>query len=263
MQGWRSLLQSLMAQAQELSIAGAARAVIERTGYPEFLLATLPKWEAEGKIENLEELVGVAREYEESADEPSLSSFLQEISLYSDQDALRDGEGGGQVTLMTLHNAKGLEFRAVFMLGVEEGIFPHSRSIEENSLEEERRLCYVGMTRAKERLTMLHAARRSLYGRSDANLPSRFLDELPERGRRAGAAAARRRGRATARPRRGARSRRAPSCRRSRPATPCATTTLGAGIVTRIEPDGVVTVRFEDGSERRLMLEYAPLEKTT
>ena len=83
---------------------------------------------------------------------------------------------------MTLHNAKGLEFRAVFMIGVEEGIFPHARSIEENSLEEERRLCYVGMTRAKERLTLTHAMRRNLYGRSDANLPSRFLDELPALG---------------------------------------------------------------------------------
>ena len=91
---------------------------------------------------------------------------------------------------MTLHNAKGLEFRAVFMIGMEEGIFPHSRSIEENTLEEERRLCYVGMTRAKERLTLTHAMRRNLYGRSDANLPSRFLDELPEPRRRARAAAA-------------------------------------------------------------------------
>ena len=181
-QGWRTLLQSLMASAQELSIAALLEAVIARTDYAAFLLSTLPKWEAEGKIENLEELVGVAREYEASADEPSLSSFLQEISLYSDQDALRDNETAGQVTLMTLHNAKGLEFRAVFMLGMEEGIFPHSRSIEEAEVEEERRLCYVGMTRAKERLTMLHASRRSLYGRSEANLPSRFLDELPGLG---------------------------------------------------------------------------------
>src|SRR6201999_708106 len=124
-----------------------------------------------GRIENLEELVGVAQEYESSADEPSLSNFLQEISLYSDQDAIRDEDGGGQVTLMTLHNAKGLEFRAVFMIGLEEGIFPHMRSLEENTLEEERRLCYVGMTRAKEKLVMLHASRRSLYGRTDANLP--------------------------------------------------------------------------------------------
>jgi DNA helicase II / ATP-dependent DNA helicase PcrA len=259
-QAWRALLQSLMAQAQELSLAGLLEAVIERTGYPEHLLATLPKWEAEGKIENLEELVGVAREYEENASEPSLSSFLQEISLYSDQDALRDPEGGGQVTLMTLHNAKGLEFRAVFMLGLEEGIFPHSRSLEENSLEEERRLCYVGMTRAKERLTMLHAARRSLYGRSEANLPSRFLDELPEGG------VERERLRPASWSGYGVPAASHPVAPRAE--LPALSTgdsvrhqSFGAGIVTRIEPDGVVTVRFEDGSEKRLMLEYAPLER--
>ncbi len=161
---------------------------------------------------------------------------------------------------MTLHNAKGLEFRAVFMLGMEEGIFPHSRSIEENSLEEERRLCYVGMTRAKERLTMLHAARRSLYGRSDANLPSRFLDELPGEG------VERERLRPTSWSGYGV-----PVPRREatpRPAVQPVSTgdsvrhaTLGAGIVTKIEADGVVTVHFEDGSEKRLMLEYAGLEK--
>jgi DNA helicase-2/ATP-dependent DNA helicase PcrA len=260
-QGWRSLLQSLMAEAQDSSIASLLERVIERTGYPEYLLQSLPKWEAEGKIENLEELVGVAREYEESADEPSLSSFLQEISLYSDQDALRDGrENGGQVTLMTLHNAKGLEYRAVFMLGLEEGIFPHSRSIEENDVEEERRLCYVGMTRAKEKLTMLHAARRSLYGRTDANLPSRFLDELPSEG------VERERLRPTSWSNYGA----PPQSQFVAPKAelPSLSTgdtvrhnTLGTGIVTRIEPDGVVTVRFEDGSERRLMLEYAPLQR--
>jgi ATP-dependent DNA helicase UvrD/PcrA len=259
-QSWRSLMQSVMAQSQEHSISGLLELVVERTGYAEFLLSTLPKWEAEGKIENLEELVGVAREYEQAVDEPSLSSFLQEISLYSDQDALRDGEDGGQVTLMTLHNAKGLEFEAVFMLGMEEGIFPHSRSLEENDVEEERRLCYVGMTRAKERLTMLHASRRSLYGRSEANLPSRFLDELPEEGVE----------RERLRPASWA-GYGVPVARREaapRMEVPALSTgdnvrhgSLGAGIVTRIEPDGVVTVRFEDGSERRLVLEYAPLEK--
>jgi DNA helicase-2/ATP-dependent DNA helicase PcrA len=259
-QAWRTLLQSLMAQAQEHSISGLLELVIERTGYPESLLATLPKWEAEGKIENLEELVGVAREYEQAAAEPSLSSFLQEISLYSDQDALRDGETG-QLTLMTIHNAKGLEFRAVFMLGIEEGIFPHSRSLEENEVEEERRLCYVGMTRAKERLTMLHATRRSLYGRSDANLPSRFLDELPEEG------VERERLRPASWSGYGAQPRReaAAAPRGEIPSLSTGDTvrhsSLGTGIVTRIEADGVVTVRFEDGAERRLMLEYAPLER--
>src|SRR5256885_2232551 len=136
--------------------------------------------EAQGRVENLQELVGVAREYQDQAAEPNLSSFLQEISLYSDQDAMR-GEGS-LVTLMTLHNAKGLEFRAVFMIGMEEGIFPHSRSLEENTLEEERRLAYVGMTRAMERLVLTHASARSLWGNRNYNLPSRFLDELPEEG---------------------------------------------------------------------------------
>ena len=195
--------------------------------------------------------------------EPSLSGFLQEISLYSDQDALRDDEDGdgGQVTLMTLHNAKGLEFRAVFMIGMEEGIFPHSRSIEENSLEEERRLCYVGMTRAKERLTLTHAMRRNLYGRSDANLPSRFLDELPDARASSASGCGRRRGRTTAprvpqrefAPRDDVPDLSTGDAVRHRRSAP--------GIVTRIEPGGVVTVRFEDGNERRLMLEYAPLER--
>jgi DNA helicase-2/ATP-dependent DNA helicase PcrA len=263
-QAWRSLMQSLMAEALDSSISALLECVIERTGYPEHLLSTLPKWEAEGKIENLEELVGVAREYEQAAEEPSLSSFLQEISLHSDQDSLRDSESG-QVTLMTLHNAKGLEYRVVYVLGCEEGIFPHSRSLEENSLEEERRLCYVGMTRAKERLTMLHAMRRSLYGRTDANLPSRFLDELPEEGverDRLRPASWSNYGAST-----GGFAAPAPRPRAEVPSLATGdsvrSATLGSGIVTRIEAGGVVTVRFEDGSERRLMLEYALLEKVS
>jgi len=256
-QSLHGLLQSLQAGALELSVSELLERVLERSGYVDALEAERTI-EARGRIENLEELVGVAHEYEAESEEPSLSSFLQEISLYSDQDALHDDDGGGQVTLMTLHNAKGLEFRAVFMIGVEEGIFPHARSLEEGSLEEERRLCYVGMTRAKERLTLTHASRRSLYGRLDANLPSRFLDELPGDGVE--------------------RERLAPaswSGYGARPAQVAPRTdlpqlstgdnvrhqTLGTGIVVRIEPDGVVTVRFEDGAERRLVLEYAPLER--
>jgi DNA helicase-2/ATP-dependent DNA helicase PcrA len=255
-QSLRSLLQSLMAGAMELSVPELIERVLERSGYLE-ALENERTIEARGRIENLEELVGVAREYEGGAEEPSLSSFLQEISLYSDQDALRDGEGAGQVTLMTLHNAKGLEFRAVFMIGMEEGIFPHARSLEENSLEEERRLSYVGMTRAKEKLVLTHAMRRALYGRTDANLPSRFLDELPAEG------VERERLRPASWSGYGAPREFAP-----RADVPVLSTgdavrhqTLGAGIVTRIEADGVVTVRFDDGAERRLMLEYAPLER--
>jgi DNA helicase II / ATP-dependent DNA helicase PcrA len=253
-EGLRTLLESLSAGALELEVPELVERVLERTGYLEALEAERTV-EAQGRIENLQELVGVAREYQETAEEPSLSSFLQEISLYSDQDAMRGEQS--LVTLLTLHNAKGLEFRAVFMIGMEEGIFPHSRSIEEQGVEEERRLCYVGMTRAKERLVLTHAVARSLYGLRDFKLPSRFLDELPaegvERERLTPASWA-----STA-----------PAVVAPRDDVPALATgdsvrhgTLGEGVVTRIEPGGVVTVRFAgDGSERRLMLDYAPLEK--
>jgi ATP-dependent DNA helicase UvrD/PcrA len=251
-QQFRTLIQSLQSGALELPVAELVERTLERSGYLEALEAERTI-EAQGRIENLQELVGVAREYQENADEPSLSHFLQEISLYSDQDAIRGEES--LVTLMTLHNAKGLEFRAVYLIGMEEGIFPHARSIEEQGIEEERRLCYVGMTRAREHLTLTHASSRSLWGARGYNLPSRFLDELPgtvERDRlrpsswsNYGAAGV------------------AP-----RDDVPTLSTgdsvrhgTLGEGVVTQIEAGGVVTVRFADGSERRLMLDYAPLER--
>src|SRR3954453_13817386 len=252
---WR-LLQSLQAAARELTVPELVERVLEESGYLDALDAERTI-EAQGRMENLRELVGVAKEYQSAAAEPSLSNFLQEISLYSDQDALLDQES--LVTLMTIHNAKGLEFKSVFMIGMEEGIFPHSRSIEENSLEEERRLAYVGMTRAKERLTLPPALRLNLYGRSDATLPSRFLDELPTIG------VERERLRPTSWSDYGTRAQREYAPRQDIPSLSTGDAvrhqTLGTGIVTRIEADGVVTVRFEDGSERRLMLEYAPLER--
>jgi ATP-dependent DNA helicase UvrD/PcrA len=252
--GFRNLVLALMSDLDR-PVADIVQDVLERSGYLDSLEAERTV-EAQGRMENLQELVGVAREYQETADEPSLSSFLQEISLYSDQDSIR-GESS-LVTLMTLHNAKGLEFRAVFMIGLEEGIFPHARSIEEQSLEEERRLAYVGLTRAQERLTLLHASSRALYGGRNYNVPSRFLDELPDEHVE--------------------RERLAPTRWTSRSPAPAIAPrndvpslstgdnvrhgTLGEGVVTRIEAGGVVTVRFAgDGSERRLVLDYAPLEK--
>ncbi|HUH22289.1 MAG TPA: UvrD-helicase domain-containing protein, partial [Gaiellaceae bacterium] len=176
-QQFLGLLQSLMAGALDMEVPDVIERVLEQSGYLESLRAERTI-EAQGRIENLQELVGVAQEYQHTAQEPSLSGFLQEISLYSDQDAIRGEQS--LVTLMTLHNAKGLEFRAVFMIGMEEGIFPHARSIEEQGLEEERRLAYVGMTRAQERLVLTHASARSLWGSRSYNLASRFLDELPD-----------------------------------------------------------------------------------
>ena len=169
-------MQSLQASAQELEVDELVEAVLARSGTLEALEAERTI-EARGRIENLEELVGVAREFRAEREEPTLSAFLQEISLVSDQDGLAAEQS--LVTLMTIHNAKGLEFRGVFLIGMEEGIFPHSRSIEDNEIEEERRLAYVGMTRAMEKLTLTHAMARALYGRRDYNLPSRFIDELP------------------------------------------------------------------------------------
>jgi DNA helicase-2/ATP-dependent DNA helicase PcrA len=133
--------------------------------------------EAEGRVENLEELVGVAAEYDKRAEQPSLDGFLQEVSLYADTDKLVDKSQ--QVTFMTLHNAKGLEYPVVFMAGMEEGVFPHQRALDEQNLEEERRLAYVGITRAMDRLYLLHARSRNLWGGSMYGLPSRFLAEIP------------------------------------------------------------------------------------
>jgi DNA helicase-2/ATP-dependent DNA helicase PcrA len=259
LKAFRGTIESLMSAAQEFEVPELIEEVLTRSGYRESLEAERTI-EAEGRLENLEELVSVAREWREhtETEDKTLSAFLQEISLYADQDAMRGDTS--LVTLMTIHNAKGLEFRAVYLIGMEEGIFPHSRSIEEQGVEEERRLCYVGMTRAQERLTLLHASSRMLRGMRDHNLPSRFFDEVPdshvERERLRPASWS-----SYGSPRQ---SQIAPqenvpdlstgdSVRHS---------TLGEGVVVRIEAGGLVTVRFaDDGSERKLVLEYAPLEK--
>jgi DNA helicase-2/ATP-dependent DNA helicase PcrA len=254
--GFRRTMESLAAAAQEEPVPELLELVLERSGMVEALEAERTV-EARGRLENLEELVGVAREYAEQAEAPTLDGFLQGIALVSDQDALREEQS--LVTLMTLHNAKGLEYRAVFIVGMEEGVFPHSRSIEEQGIEEERRLFYVGVTRAQERLTLTHATVRSLWGSRNYNLPSRFLDELGE-------GLERERLRPASWHDSGRRLVPAPAPRREAPSLATGDSvrhaTLGEGVIIRIEPDGVVTVRFAgDGSERRLMLEYAPLEK--
>ena len=140
----------------------------------------------EVRVENLEELVAVAEEYQErevdEGEEISLAGFLEDVALVADADEIPEGEDhGGVVTLMTLHTAKGLEFPTVFLTGMEEGVFPHSRALgEKKELEEERRLAYVGLTRARERLFVSRAEYRSSWGAPNYNPPSRFLDEIPE-----------------------------------------------------------------------------------
>lgn len=158
-------------------ITPVLRSLLSNSGYVDSLKSENSE-EALGRLENLQELLNVTSEYDATSEEPTLAGFLESVSLVADVDNL--AEGGDAVTLMTLHSAKGLEFPVVFLVGLEEGVFPHSRSLTSDSeLEEERRLCYVGMTRAREELHLVHAHRRSLYGQPSFNRPSRFLEDIP------------------------------------------------------------------------------------
>jgi DNA helicase II / ATP-dependent DNA helicase PcrA len=247
-------------------VAEVLQSTLSESGYLEALEAERTV-EAEGRIENLEELVGVAAEFDANhelegdlAGSTPLEEFLQQISLYTEQDGLRPDES--LITLMTLHNAKGLEYDTVFIVGCEEGSFPHARALEEGGEEEERRLCYVGITRARRRLYMTWARERRLFGRAERNMPSRFVDELPgDLTERHGAAA-------------GAATRwDATVAAAGAPVDPGPALELrvgddvvhasfGEGVVTGVEPGGVVVVRFAgDGAERKLMADYAPIRK--
>lgn len=165
------LLSSLAEQVEKTTLPELIDLVIRRTGYENHLNDRTPQ--AEDRLQNIRELISVAREYEALG----LAGFLEEVALISDLDTVDDS--GDAVTLMTLHAAKGLEFPVVFMIGMEESIFPHSRAFfEQDEMEEERRLCYVGMTRAREELYLTHAAGRMIYGTVQHNPPSRFLADI-------------------------------------------------------------------------------------
>ena len=248
-----------------------AEAVIEQSGLgAELSDSTDPQ--DEGRLENIEELVAVAQEYEEDEslvggedqpDEISLVGFLERVSLVADSDQIPDGEDhGGVVTLMTLHTAKGLEFPTVFLTGLEEGVFPHSRSLgDPNEIEEERRLAYVGLTRARERLYLSRASTRFMFGTPTYNAPSRFFSEIPEELMETR--------RATIKP-------------TVRSAPPVRSTgkrvitldlavgdrvlhqTFGIGQVRTLTGEGdraEATIDFGSYGERRLLLRYAPVEK--
>jgi DNA helicase-2/ATP-dependent DNA helicase PcrA len=260
-------------------------ALLSQTGYIEALEAERTI-ESQGRIENLEQLVEGARTFDAHAadGQDTLAAYLQEVALVADADTRSDE---GLVTLMTLHNAKGLEYPTVFIAGCEDGVFPHSRAIEEGGLEEERRLFYVGITRAMRRLYLTHARRRAVFGAQSYGLRSRFLDEIPtdlleeplqSAFRPGGSWSARGGGLAvTARRGSGHGSWGSPAARAG------ATTTVqsgvaaaaqfslgedivhaafGDGVVIGVEPGGVIVVRFaDDGSERKLMAEYAPVSR--
>ena len=251
-------------------------AVLEQSGLlTELALSTDPQDEV--RLENLKELVAVSMEYEERPieelgedEEISLSGFLEKVSLVADSDEIPDGEDhGGVVTLMTLHTAKGLEFPTVFLTGMEDGVFPHSRTMgDKNELEEERRLAYVGLTRAEQRLYISRAEYRSAWGSPTYNPASRFLDEIPEEliewrntGRSSFSVS--------------------PSAIRRTPTTPppratgkkssamvlevgqrVSHDTFGLGTVVALAGEGdksEATINFGDYGEKRLLLRYAPV----
>jgi DNA helicase-2/ATP-dependent DNA helicase PcrA len=215
-------------------------------------------------VENLQELIGVAgefdanRELEGEGEVSPLEEFLQQISLYTEQDSIREQES--LITLMTIHNAKGLEYDTVFLIGCEEGVFPHMRALEEGGEEEERRLCYVGMTRARERLYLTHARERRIFGgRREPAIASRFLDELPgellsgeesDTGTSWGSGGF------------GSEAVTPGPALELQTGDDIVHASFGEGVVTGLEPGGVIVVRFTgDPQERKLMADYAPIRK--
>ncbi len=254
---------------QRVPVGDLLESLLHETGYFDALKAERTI-EAQGREENLAELIEVAREFDAGAeeDEDTLDVFLQQIALVADADTRTDDEG--LVTLMTIHNAKGLEYPIVFIAGMEEGVFPHSRALDEGGLEEERRLAYVGITRAMRSLYMTSARRRAVFGATQYGMRSRFLDEVPhdltDRSDEAGRARSHP-GLAVQRP--GSWASSATSTSRSDEPAPSfrlgddvSHSAFGAGVVVGIEAGGIVVVRFAgDGSERKLIAEHAPITR--
>ncbi len=279
-------MDALKDHVEDSSVHSLLERVLNETGYME-ALNNERTVEAEGRVENLEALLeGAAefdreRELEGESDITPLEEYLQTNMLRSEQDAL-EGAEAEKVTLMTLHNAKGLEYDTVFVIGMEDGAFPHMRSLEEGGEEEERRLCYVGITRAERRLYLTWARERQLFGRSERNLPSRFIDEIPveltERNSTAASggmtwgSTAYGGGSGGGFADNGFGSSGGDAFAPAQPLDPgpalemrtgddVVHASFGDGVVTGTEPGGVIVVRFDDGKERKLMADYAPIRK--
>ncbi len=255
----------------ERAAAGAAvslllKEMLRETGYLEALEAERTI-EAQGRIENLEELVNVAVEFDAAAEaDATLGDFLQQVALVADADTRSDD--AGLVTLMTLHNAKGLEYPIVFMIGCEEGLFPHSRALDEGGLEEERRLCYVGITRAERDLYLTSARTRTVFGTRNYGTPSRFIAEIPQTLTDRELQAPRAFGGIRARATSWSSPSSQPSEADDRPAPSyrlgddVVHASFGEGVVTGVEPGGIVVIRFSlDRSERKLVADRAPISK--
>lgn len=263
-----ALMDELMVKADDMTPSELAQEVLVSTGYRLELTASNDPQD-ESRLENLDEMISVASEFEEANPEGTLVEFLEQVSLVADADQIPAADGGqGVVTLMTLHTAKGLEFPVVFLTGMEDGVFPHMRSLgEPKELEEERRLAYVGITRAEQRLYISRAAVRSSWGSPAFNPASRFVAEIPSElldwrsdpEKSAWSAATRRESRPA--------PARKPGGRQIPNLTPGDRITHDQfGLGTVVSVDGVaektkVKIDFGGGGEKTLLLAYAPLEK--
>ena len=268
---FKALIDGLADESKRLGLIELIDLAFERSGYKRYLVEDEER--GEERLENIQEYVASARDFEELDGRDALTAFLEKVSLVSDIDEFE--ERAELVTLITLHQAKGLEFSVVFMVGMEEGLLPHIRSMEDPSeVEEERRLCYVGMTRAKDRVYLLRAFRRGFRGGFEPTIPSRFLADVPKDlivspGRRAsvGASASTvRRGPARSRVANGGRSAEANvDTAAIRTGDKVRHATFGDGIVmssTATSADIELTVAFKEGhGVRRLLQSIAPMEK--
>jgi DNA helicase-2/ATP-dependent DNA helicase PcrA len=258
------LIVSLRERAGELSISDLLVAVMEESGYIRELQSEDTS-DARSRLENLQELIGVAKEFEGQEDAGSLDDFLANIALVSDLDTLDPNTSF--VTLMTLHAAKGLEFPNVFLTGLEDGVFPHNRALTDmTELEEERRLAYVGLTRAMDRLFLSYAMRRTLFGNTFAHPKSRFLEEAPSIEVI---------GTVVPMPRPAGGRWREVSIHETAGASVDMELNVGDRVrhpkwgeglvsaVTGAGGDGLLTISFPNVGEKMLMRKYAPLEKVT
>jgi DNA helicase-2/ATP-dependent DNA helicase PcrA len=274
-QGFRTLMDELGTLVEAgTPPATVLEAVLDRTGYAAELSGSADPQD-QTRLENLQELVAVAREFEEANPGGTLVDFMETVALVADSDEIPDNEDGadgkpaqGVVTLMTLHTAKGLEFPTVFLTGLEDGVFPHLRSLgDPTELEEERRLAYVGITRAQQRLYLSRSTVRSAWGAPQANPASRFLEEIPDAlvdWRRLASTVTSSPAMAAIAARPGVRS---PGNRvvvHLEPGDRVTHDTFGMGSVVSVEGAGeraVASIDFSSGGVKRLLLRYAPVEK--
>ncbi|WP_172613529.1 DNA helicase PcrA [Moorella sp. E306M] len=259
-----TLLDNLRQQQENLTITAMVTAILRETGYQAELEAEKTP-EAQARLENLKEFLTVTRNYDQGSEKPELADFLAQVALVAESDTY---SGGNAVVFMTMHTAKGLEFPVVFLAGLEEGVFPHFRSLEDpEEMEEERRLCYVGMTRAKEVLYLTHAWTRNLYGNTMSNPPSRFLAEIPPdliaRDGQAGPASP------------GGGMNGSQQSRHGNETAPRVQydwqlgdkvqhNSFGLGVVVKISGEGedtVISVAFPEKGIKHLMVRYAPVRK--